>query len=164
MRPSAEPENLRWAKEMVRPFAREFREHRSDIEAEAVLGLVRAEMHKDCPAGDEFQAFAYSFIKRAVTDFTRRLRRQRPVFQAMGPDVDVIGPNREPTIDEWAEARILFAERLSGLERRIFLRAYGEDVHRSLRQVADDLGEDYSKVKRHHALAIRVLRSLQMVA
>lgn len=163
MRQSARTENHEWAKRMVRPFIREFQQHKADIESEALVGLVKAEKHPACPAGEEFQRFAYSFVKRTVTDFTKKLRRQRRTFLQLEDEELLTGRPATPSLAEWQDSRLGYARHLHGLQRRVFMRTYGEDTYRPLAAVAADLSIPVYQAKRLHHAAVEALRDLPSV-
>lgn len=160
MRESARPENHDWAKRMVRPFVREFPSFRSDIEGEALCGLVKAEQHPSCPGPEEFQQFAYPFVMRSANGFMRKLRRQNGKLCQIQHEDLIPGRKERPNRFEWREMRLRFARHLQGKKRRVFMRIYGIDEYRTLSQVATDLGYHLSEVKRLHLAALEAIRDL----
>ena len=170
MRPSEDPVNLRWSRALANKHTWEFKNQKADIESEAALGMVRAEAHPDCPncpGGDEFRAFAYSFVTSAICDYTRKLRRHAEIEPVKFELELVHGRDEEPSVDEWPDLRLSLADKLHGDPRRVFLLVYGELECTRASKVAKLTNKSISWVKKQHAAAMEALRDLpdiQLVA
>jgi DNA-directed RNA polymerase specialized sigma24 family protein len=168
MRPSEDPETQAWARSKALRHIREFPDHRSDLEQEALLGLVRAEADKDCPDPtdvERFRGFASRCIWNDLRYYARKLRQERygrVDLETLDEDegLEAIEAPAEPPKCDWLEFRQVVGGRLKRNRRLVFLEAYGEDRHRSLAEVAENTGLALNYVKHQHALAMETIRDL----
>jgi hypothetical protein len=160
MRHSERPEIHEWARKMVKPFAKKYPDHRSDFEGEALLALVKAERHPQCPAPiEEFRRFACPFVRRAAGDMAKGLFRYRRKFieTHADPATKILAPEG-PDLVAWADERRAMAGRLDGLKREVFLKTYGDEEYRERRDVAAACGISEEWAKRVHKHALAALR------
>jgi hypothetical protein len=152
---------------MVLCFTKQFPQHKRDLEQEALVGLVLAEQHRDCPVGDdEFRAFAHSFVWKRANRYVRDMLQAPAGFVLTGASSADECPvarqesNRAKDHCDWVDFRSTVAGSLGNTTRDVFLGMYGEDSYRTLAEVGEELGMSFSLMKKRHAAVLEAIREL----